>query len=327
MDLKTSSLSSTSTPMMVCTPIFTISSDGRLFTYPPSTRMSPSSQTGGRYPTTVIDARTYFHSDPARWTRTMSEEFAPETEHDTQKKLIHVSLMSAPPRLWRMVWEKLLPENMERRGRVRSRMRPIRLPIPSASSVTPSSMHEVCSFCAYSAPMYAPWLVPPMKSTGIFSSSIARSTPRWARPLAPPPPSTRPMALPAKWRATRSKSSGKETRTWWWRVTGRWSSQRRVRRGGGGASFLPPTPRAPAEGCSSTSSNRALRRPSARAVQTVACSAGRTAGRASWRATRSTASACDTHTWLQALPWRSPWRRMKRKSSSCCTIQELTLLR
>mmetsp|Transcript_23480 Transcript_23480/g.55463 ORF Transcript_23480/g.55463 Transcript_23480/m.55463 type:complete len:260 (-) Transcript_23480:596-1375(-) len=45
-------------------------------------------------------------------------------------------------------------------------------------------------------PTNAPWEVPPHKSTGTPVSCNALITPRCARPLAPPPPRTRPTDLP-----------------------------------------------------------------------------------------------------------------------------------
>ena len=39
---------------------------------------------------------------------------------------------------------------------------------------------------------------PPMASTSMPSSSSARHTPRWAKPRAPPPPSTSPVAVPRR---------------------------------------------------------------------------------------------------------------------------------
>ncbi len=51
----------------------------------------------------------------------------------------------------------------------------------------------------YRAPTKAPTLVPTTKSTGTFSRSRNLSTPMWARPRAPPPPSTR---------ATRGRRAG-----------------------------------------------------------------------------------------------------------------------
>ena len=67
-------------------------------------------------------------------------------------------------------------------------------------------------------------LVPPTRSIGTPYSRSARTTPRWAKPRAPPPESTRPTARPVSSRTTRSKSAG--PRRWWWAMPGSASCQR-----------------------------------------------------------------------------------------------------
>ena len=62
------------------------------------------------------------------------------------------------------------------------------------------------------AAIKAPMLLPPIRSTSMPDSASARSTPTWAKPLAPPPPSTTPTAVPVRNRASRAKSPARRLR-------------------------------------------------------------------------------------------------------------------
>ena len=78
-------------------------------------------------------------------------------------------------------------------------------------------------------PTIDPMLAPPIMSIGTPASSSARTTPRWAKPRGPPPPSTTPTLRPAIRRASRSKSESRSSRRWWWAASsGRGSSHRAV---------------------------------------------------------------------------------------------------
>ena len=124
-------------------------------------------------------------------------------------------------------------------------------------------------------------LVPPTTSTSIPCSASARNIPMCAKPRAPPPPSTTPIARPPMRRASRSTSRSFDGRTWWCAATSRGASHRAVCAG-----------RAQSSRCRSTSSRRA-----ASPIAAIARSVSPGAGSSEAFATTST---------------RSAWRRQRR---------------
>mmetsp|Transcript_7658 Transcript_7658/g.26075 ORF Transcript_7658/g.26075 Transcript_7658/m.26075 type:complete len:202 (-) Transcript_7658:475-1080(-) len=93
-----------------------------------------------------------------------------------------------------------------------------RLHISAAHRRVRASTVSTSKAIAYRAPTKAPWLVPPTMSTGTLASWSARRTPTWAKPRAPPPPRTRPMAVPVRMRARRARSRNSPLHTLWQHV-------------------------------------------------------------------------------------------------------------
>ncbi len=101
----------------------------------------------------------------------------------------------------------LRPETSETTGSVKSASGLVATKLRRKRSIISASLQSA----ATPAPMIAPMLVPPTRSTGMPYSRRARTTPRCAKPRAPPPESTMPTPRPVIRRATRAVSAALRT--------------------------------------------------------------------------------------------------------------------
>ena len=274
--------------------------------YPPSTRKSPSSHTGGNNPRTVMDARTYRRTEPATCVLSRPrDKFVLQQKNGSQR-----SSISTSPSAARSMRSTPLPLKMESTGSVRSVRRCRGELIARTSSFTRGSMCVVDACRAYSAAMSAPCDVPPTQSIGTPTSSSARNAPRCARPCPPPPVKMTPTDRPATCLASRSASSPHPSRRGWYRTaSGRQSLHRRERSGASPGAWT------------RTSSAVAPRRRRHRRRRSDAFGAGSLADA---RATTRILSACDTHTCDHGDARASACRTMNRWFSSCCAIHPVS---
>ena len=177
-----------------------ISATGRLSSSPPSTSRSPRNGTGGSSPGTEQLTRAQNHAGPRSWNSTRARVRL----HDTQKYDVGRSSMARSPNIALRVRIVARPVRSDTKGIVRS----FRPEPPTYARRDISSICRSSAPIAYCAARMAPMLVPPTMSMGTSASLSARITPMCAKARAPPPPSTRPQALPEMRRTRRSWSDG-----------------------------------------------------------------------------------------------------------------------
>ena len=193
-------------------------STGTLRVRPPSPRIRPSIVTGANTPGTAMLARIARARSPLDEHHHLAALHVGRDGPERDRQLVEVrDVAAARDEVLDGEVDVLGAEEPARRGDPRRRARRTRGrwstccrracgasgPCSRSPRRAIASCHEMALTASSTSravrpeakvpPTSAPMLVPTTQSIGMCSSSSAASTPTWAAPLAPPPPSTSPM--------------------------------------------------------------------------------------------------------------------------------------